>query len=230
MLSSAELFLKELFDVGPAEDTEYPNRWPPEDAIPGFRSYMQTTFRKFEKLNAEVLDALELGMQLPPGTFTKRCTQAASEFRFVNYPALSAADVQNGKITRAWPHYDIGVLSFLFQDNVGGLEICDGSSKDAFVPVVSETLTDLVVNVGETLHRWTNGIIKGGLHRVTTAPSIAAPDGQEIPQRRSVVFFAKADRTVSVAPLPALLDDDHAANFDDLTFLEYHQQRIATAY
>jgi len=221
---------KELFDVGPDEDVEYPNRWPQEDAIPGFRSYMLTTFRKFERLNAELLRALEVGMQLPPGTFTERCARGASEFRLVYYPALSTADAQNGKITRAWPHYDIGVLSFLFQDNVGGLEICDGGSEDAFVPVISERPTDLVVNVGETLHRWTNGTIKGGLHRVTTVPSIAVPDGEQIPQRRSVVFFAKADRTTSVAPLPALLDEAHTAKFDDLTFLEYHQQRIATAY
>ena len=189
---------------------------------------MENAFKKFEQITLDILGALELGMNLPAGAFTSRCLRSSSEFRMIHYPPLTIKDVQGGMISRAWPHYDIGVISLLFQDSVGGLEIDNGCG--GFASVTSNKPTDLIVNVAETLQRWSNGRLKAGLHRVTIPPSMEPGEEGSLPTRRSIVYFCKANRQASVAPLPDLVDEKHAPKYDDLTFLAYHQKRIQSAY
>ena len=191
---------------------------------------METVYGRFEKVTHDILAALEMGMNLSPGSFTNKCIQHASEFRFVHYPPITAEELRGGMVSRAWPHYDIGVISFLFQDNVGGLEMGDGRSSDGFVSVVSENPTDLIVNAAETLQRWSNGILKAGLHRVTIPRSMKEGDEGRIPERYSAVYFLKPDRTASVAPIPELVNHESPALYEDMTALEYHQRRVLAAY
>lgn len=217
-----------MYDIGPDYDQDFPNRFPAEAALPGFRTYMEDTFRKFEQITFEILEALEIGMDLPPGSFVSRCVQGSSEFRLIHYPPLAAEEAGGKLVDRAWPHYDIGVISLLFQDSVGGLEVDDGNG--GFEPVGSDRSTDLIVNAAETIQRWSNDLLKAGLHRVTVPRSSNSGEQCFLPTRRSVVYFCKANRKVSVAPLPQLVTQQHDAKYDDVTFFDYHQQRIQSAY
>jgi isopenicillin N synthase-like dioxygenase len=189
---------------------------------------MEKAFHQFEQITFDLLEALEIGMNLTPGSFTSKCVRSSSEFRMIHYPPITVEDTQGGLISRAWPHYDIGVISLLFQDSVGGLEIDDG--RGGFASATPEKPTDLIVNAAETIQRWSNGHLKAGLHRVTIPPSIKCGEEGRLPQRRSVVYFCKANRNASVAPLPELIKRDHIARYDDLTFLAYHQKRVQSAY
>jgi isopenicillin N synthase-like dioxygenase len=190
---------------------------------------MEQTYRGFEQISTDILQALEQGLQVPAGSLTAKCAKGSSEFRFIHYPPLLVKEAQEGMISRAWPHYDIGVISLLFQDSVGGLEIDDGSG--GFAPVVSDKPTDLIVNAAETIQRWSNDRLKAGLHRVTIPRTVDADQGDyTLPRRYSIVYFCKANREASVAPLPELIDERHEAKYDDLTFLAYHQQRLQAAY
>lgn len=214
--------------MGPPDDEHFPNRWPDEQAIPGFRSFIETTYAKFQSIVADILEALELGMGVQSGSLTSKCKKHASEFRFVHYPSIDARILQDGMVSRVWPHYDIGVLSLLFQDDVGGLQMAAGDGSDDFVSVTSDKPTDLIVNVAETLERWSNGILRAGLHRVTFPPD--TPSSGLLPERFSAVYFCKADRTSSVAPLPDLISAKNPAQYDDITALQYHQKRVLSAY
>lgn len=61
------------------------------------------------------------------------------------------------------PHTDFGALTLLAQDDVGGLQVQtpDGHWMDA--PKVESSF---VVNIGDMLHRMTNGLLKSTPHRV----------------------------------------------------------------
>lgn len=60
-----------------------------------------------------------------------------------------------------------GTITLLFQDNCGGLEV--RSPTGAFVPATPIAGT-IVVNAGDLLARWSNGLIKSTMHRVVQPP------------------------------------------------------------
>ena len=54
----------------------------------------------------------------------------------------------------------------LLQDEVGGPEIEYRKHPHAFIPLPLNP-NEMIVNVSDTLLRWTNDVLKAGIHRVT---------------------------------------------------------------
>ncbi|KAF2420705.1 Clavaminate synthase-like protein [Tothia fuscella] len=221
---------REHWDQGSANDLDFPNRWPGQKLIPEFRPTMENAFEQLEKVCHSIMSALEEAYQLPQGVFCKRMTHEknASEFRFNHYPSIEIEKLRAGKIGRIWPHYDLGVITLLFQDQVGGLEIEDRPSGD-FVPVETRSKSDLIVNVSEILTRWTNGRLPAGLHKVSLPPSLQNLEHGVVPERYSIAYFGKADRDASVGPLKEFVTGDKP-RFEDMTAIQYHRQRLSSAY
>lgn len=230
--------------MGPVGDVEFSNLWPREDALPGFRSWMEHYFATSQRLSLQLMRALEVAMALPAGALTDRCAGHASELRLNHYPATPAAALRDGGVAkRIWPHTDFGIITLLAQDGEGGLEIeaktkpaaapaGGGGSPSSFVPVPLEDPTELVVNVGDTLERWTNGRLGAGLHQVTLPRGVEADDLGDVvlPTRYSVAFFLKANRAASVGPIRLLVPEGGTAAYEEMTALEYQQRRTAIVY
>jgi isopenicillin N synthase-like dioxygenase len=53
------------FDHGPPKDTEFPNRWPDERELHGFRNFMEQFFEEFETFGFHLLQVLEIALQIP---------------------------------------------------------------------------------------------------------------------------------------------------------------------
>ena len=87
----------------------------------------------------------------------------------------------------------------------------------------------MIVNVSETLQRWSNDEIRAGLHQVTIPRNLQKLEKGLIPDRYSITYFAKADRDASVAPLPHFLRG-RTAKYEDMTAIQYHQSRLKSAY
>lgn len=130
---------------------------------------MESWYEKMEQVAARVMGALEHSFQLAPGSFLDKMTHEknASEARLLNYPAIEIQEINQGAVSRIWPHFYLGVITLLFQDDVEGLECEDRASADTFFSVGSNSRSEMVVNVSETLQRWTNDSLPAGLHRVT---------------------------------------------------------------
>lgn len=177
-----------------------------------------------------ILQALEVGLDLPARVLTSRCGGCSSELRLNSYPEIDIQELRRGKISRIHPHADLGVITCLFQDGLGGLELEDRSHAGSFVPIVPGARSEMVVNISETFQLWTNDIITAGIHRVTIPPMMKALTEGQVPARRSCAFFLKADGDASVAPLPQFVTDERPAAYVEMTALDYHQNRLATAY
>ncbi|KAL8786522.1 MAG: hypothetical protein Q9213_002749 [Squamulea squamosa] len=195
---------QEHFDQGSTKDLTYQNRWPQEHILPGFREFMESWYEKMAEIAGHLMEALEHAFVLPPGAFLGRMTHEknASEARLLHYPKIDMADINKGGVSRIWPHFDLGVITLLFQDGVGGLECEDRESRGNFISVGSDSRSEMVVNVSETLQRWTNGSVQAGLHRVTVPKTFEGRDSGMVPERYSVTYFCKADRDASVGALP----------------------------
>lgn len=205
---------------------QYPNKWP-EDALPEFRPLMEEIYERLQNLSIDIMRALELGLELSPGALVQRCIPAASELRLNHYPKVSLAKLRDSNIRRTWPHTDLGIITLLFQDTVGGLELEDRKRPRTFIPVTPGDPagpTELVVNISDTLQRWTNDRIRAGLHQVNVPASMKELDEGVCPDRYSSIFFLKADRSTSVGPLAEFVTKDRPAVYDECTALAYQQR------
>lgn len=212
---------------------EYPNQWPTEAELPGFKGLVEDCYDQLQATSIDIIGAIELGLALPAQSLTQRCFPAASELRLNHYPPVDLRTLAQGKVKRTWPHTDFGIITLLFQDGIGGLELENRKQPGTFIPVTSGDYngqTVMVVNISDTFQRWTNDAITAGVHQVTVPPSMKEKSSGTCPERYSAVFFFKADRNTSAGPLPDFVDEQHPALYDEITALQFQQRQTKMLY
>lgn len=211
-------------------DKEYPNKWPTRPELEGFRSFMEAFYEQCDEVCLELVKALEVGFGVEDGSLVERCIPSATDLRLTHYPPIAIEEMRSGRTSRISPHSDFGVVTLLFQDSTGGLEVEDRSSPDTFVPVPPTDTMEMIVNVGDTLQRWTNGKLIGGVHRVTIPEPLKKDVGIVLPERFTMAYLFKAQRTTSVAPLPKFITADNPAKYPDMNALQFQQWRNNILY
>lgn len=117
------------------------------------------------------------------------------------------------------------------QDNEGGLEYEDRRTAPGhFVPVCNDSPEDLIVSGANILERWTNGALKGGLHRVVVPERLdeskekkldgmmgSDDDNVLLPVRNSVVFLYRPGEEKSAGPMVEFVSADRPAAFEEVT-------------
>lgn len=232
---------REQLAIGPPEDQEWRTPWVDDSRAPGFREYMHGFYGECRAIGRALISAIELGLSVPSGTISSRYLPDAAELNMNYYPSIPLNELEKPTTKRIWPHSDLGILSMLFQDRVGGLEFEDRKQQGGFVPVACQEVGDMVVNVADTLERWTNGLIKAGIHRVVPPSALLARDpglqGGEaekvhsmVSERRSAVMFYRASGGTSVGPMPEFVTIDRPALFEDITAIQYLQSKNKHLY
>lgn len=202
---------------------------------------MTSGYDVLQRKSLEIIGAMELGLGIPSGTFANRCKPDASEFRVLHYPQISFKTLNEGKVKRAWPHTDFGIITLLFQDSVGGLELQDRNHSNKFIPVLpsaSGISSEMVVNISDMMQRWTNDVIKAGVHQVSVPRSLASNDIERadspiegvVPERHSVIFFFKPHGETSAGPLSEFVTEKNPAAYDEITALGYQKRRTQILY
>lgn len=152
---------------------------------------------------------------------------SGSILRYLYYPskhASSTATYQHdgsGSDARAGAHSDYGSITLLFQ-RVGqsGLEIqLPGGKEWAGVPVCPEGEgqgTPIVVNIGDLLSYWTDGLLRSTVHRVVFPDSSTRQEEHEQGQDRySIVFFSHPVDTTQLTPVPSPIVAAHRKARED---------------
>ena len=99
-----------------------PNQWP--SAVPELRPVVTEWMAQMDTVGQAVMRALAIGLGQPPDLFESVVTPDPEVLvKIIRYPAQDAAsDTGQG----VGPHHDSGLLSFILQDDVGGLEVLVG--------------------------------------------------------------------------------------------------------
>jgi isopenicillin N synthase-like dioxygenase len=217
--------LKEGFYLGneaPAEDAESvaqlftyaPNQWP--EGLPGFRDTLEAYTAKMESLCALTMRALALALYLPEDHFTRFCRGAISNLKLLHYPPQPPHPVADEKGCGA--HTDFGAITYLMQDDVGGLQVWDPARGWMDAPPVADSY---VVNLGDLIARWTNDRFRSTLHRVINR------SGRE---RYSVAFFFTGRPDHEIVCLPNCLADGEAPKYAPTTALGHLQEMLTRSY
>lgn len=193
--------MKETFDMGPVNDVTWPTAWPQgSDRCTAYREFMHQFYRDCTKAHDTLLELFEAALDLPKAELLGRVSDANGEIRLTHYPPISPTLLgQEAATYRIAEHTDVGVLTLLFQDSVGGLEIEDYSKSGSFRPVASERLDEMIVNIADTLQMWTASSLRSTNHRVL-CPTNFRKD-EMLPARYSIGYFGKANATAPMAPL-----------------------------
>ena len=172
------------------------NVWP--RALPGMRSEVSRYVDAVSALTCDLLKIAALGIDLPEQVFLRYFEEPLSLLRLIHYPPQSPSDESDGRFGIR-PHTDNCALTLLLQDGTGGLQIL---GRDREWVDVAPVAGSYVVNIGETMKLWTNGLFKATPHRVINR------SGR---QRYSVAFFMNADDGARVTPM---LEETRAAGFE----------------
>ena len=137
------------------------NQWP--DALfPRLRSELTPYYDALCDVARHVMSALALSLDQPADRFAPSYEKPLARGQLVYYPPSTAKDELEERFGVA-PHTDFGVLTFLLQDNSGGLQVQLRSGEWVAAPPIPGTL---VCNIGDLLQRWSNDRFRSTLHRV----------------------------------------------------------------
>lgn len=190
---------------------------------------MEWCYTVCEGICMQLMKALEIELDLPAHSLTSSCTPSASDLRLNHYPSTRSNDLQDGFASRISPHTDFGIVSLLLQDEVGGLEIENRGSPKSYIPV-PPCRSEMIVNVSDTLQRWTNDVLEAGVHRVTGPSGSLNNENSLIPKRFSMAYFFKAGREVSAGPLRYFVSAQRPPRYQHLTALEFQKWRNQKMY
>ena len=166
--ANGKLSARDSFDLGfpvTADDPEVkagtplyaPNKWPD---LPGFREAFGAYYGETYRLGMKILEGFALHFGKPEDFFTRHFTKPVADMVINHYwgeRGLHISDQASG------PHTDHGIVTILWQDSLGGLEVM---GKDGNWISATPLRGSYVINIGELMKRWTNGRFKATVHRV----------------------------------------------------------------
>ncbi|XP_066297175.1 uncharacterized protein [Branchiostoma lanceolatum] len=213
--------LKECFNIMPPL-TEG-QTWPAE--VSQFEPVMMDFYNSCHELARRLLEIIGKGLAIKNvdsfldkfkwvGKQAVGKGRNGTNLRSLRYPPVPGVVKENQ--IRCGEHTDFGCLSLLFQDNPG-LEVVNLEGEYVPAKPIPDTC---LVNIADTLQRWSADKLKSTRHRVVM------PESEEERRRvrRSLAFFCHCDGDAELKCL------DGSDKYQSLLAREYINERISVSY
>lgn len=192
--------LVEAFQLMPELDDDDPdvragkplhgrNLWPVD--VPGCSNFRATVLAYMDALAAlaeRMLRAFAAGLDVPPEALLGKFRKPLSQLRLMHYPPQPPQGAV--EMRGVSPHTDTGAFTILAQDENGGLEVQTRAGDWVEATPIPGTF---VVNIGDSVMRWTNDRFVSTPHRVINR------SGRD---RISLPYFVNADYDAVIECLP----------------------------
>ena len=190
-----------------------PNQWP--EWLPEFRPVLEAYHDTMVTVGRRLVEVIAAGLGDEHGEMAASFDPPTTWLRLLHYPPCppTAPDDLYGSA----PHCDFGFVTILSQDSVGGLQVQSAEGEWLDVPPVDNAF---VMNVGEMLHRWSNGRLRSTPHRVINR------SGHE---RYSVPFFFDPHVSTVITPLPSCVGDG-PAQYAPTDFGQFLRTELTAGY
>ena len=214
---------KEAFNLGrdiALDHPEYdlaklkgPNIWPTKDICSlencdGFRNVMEEYFDVATKVCLKLVRLLALAIGLEDKHALDSCFKEQFCTLRLNHYAAVESNPDSG-IFACGKHSDWGMITLLLTDNNPGLQI---QVDDKWIDVPPKSSKEegslFIVNLGDMLERWTNGMFRSTVHRVVTS-------GEK--ERYSIPFFCEPDFDTNVECLAVCCSEENPAKYPPTT-------------
>ncbi|MEV0455860.1 isopenicillin N synthase family dioxygenase [Catellatospora methionotrophica] len=189
-----------------------PNLWPTD--LPGFRDQVTGYLDAMLTLARTVFEIFAAGFGVPHEELTNGLDRPIAHMKLLRYPPTEPLARELG----IGAHCDAEALSILAQNDVSGLQVRNPDGQWIDVPPIPGTF---VVNIGEMLTRWTNGVFTATPHRVINVSGKV---------RYSIPFFFAPSYDTPVRPLDACINKDRPAQYGPISAGDYLMQRLKAIY
>lgn len=168
---SGQVFARDSFDLGfpmTEDDPEVkagtplyaPNKWPD---LPGFETALSTYYQGCYEVGMKILEGFALYLDQEETFFSRHFDRPVADMVINHYYGHATSKNLGGTELASGAHTDHGIVTILWQDNTGGLEVM---GKDGEWIAAAPIPGSFVINIGELMKRWTNGRFKATIHRV----------------------------------------------------------------
>lgn len=193
-----------------------PSQWPPE--LPEVRAQSLAYIAAMNTLSLRLMQLMALSLDLPESYFDAACRDPMVTLRMLRYPPHPEG--ADERTFGAGAHTDWGAVTVLAQDTHGGLEVqMPGGSWVAATPMAGT----FVVNLGDMIPRWTNGLYHSNPHRVRNTFSGGAP-------RYSIPFFYEPEYPARIVPVPGTVPEGEAPRHASCTAGEHLEEMYRRSY
>ncbi len=158
----------------------------------GMRNTVLRWMNEVTSLGTDLIRGIAMGLGMAEDWFAQNLTTDPTIlFRIFTYPPQSnfAKSISAKSVWGVGEHTDYGLLTMLWQDNSGGLEVFSAGEWLAVEPQPNT----FVCNIGDMLERLTNGVYRSTPHRVRNV------SGRD---RLSFPLFYDPSWNSHVVPLP----------------------------
>ena len=176
------------------------NLWPA--GLPGFRETVLAYMDAMAALAERMLRAFAVALDVPAEMLLEKFRKPLSQLRLMHYPPQPPQSLKEAQGVS--PHTDTGAFTILAQDANGGLEVRmrDGAWAPA-TPIPGA----FVINIGDSVMRWTNDRFVSTPHRVVNR------SGKD---RISLPYFVNADYDAVISCLPTCQGPDDPPKYPPL--------------
>ncbi len=221
--------LKEAYNIGSEFNQSNPtqlkagaslscNRWLFQNEY-----FCQTMLDFFSACNTAAMnlcEAMAIALGLSESFFRDKHARQENTLRLLHYPPIE--QTPSPEQLRAGEHSDYGSFTLLFQDAVGGLEVCNANGEWIEAPFMSETV---IVNTGDLMQRWTNHVFCSTKHRVRI------PQDQRAKQSRySIAFFCHPNQDTEISCLETCQSAERPPFYPPITAVNYLLSRLRATY
>jgi isopenicillin N synthase-like dioxygenase len=213
---------KEVFDfVDPTHGrSAHYNRWP--SGVDGFKEAMAAHYGAFSELALRTTELVFAALKLSDQSIANnRGDRTSSNMRLNHYTVGDPVPPQErdglnelGDVALGH-HTDLGLLTLLIQDNVGGLQAL--ASDETWIDIEPRPGT-IVINLADCMQVWTNDGYRAAVHRVL--PMTGS-------DRMSIPYFLNPPRDAVVAPIAELTS---TPSYRPFSFKEFIDARGADNY
>jgi len=190
------------------------NKWPSD--IVGFRENIEAYSTAMISLGLHISRLLARSLDLSPHYFDEALKHPTAALRLLRYPPQPSVTEFNQ--LGAGAHTDFGWITLLAQDDCGGLEVQTAAGDWIRAEPIEDTF---VVNLGDLVPRWTNGLYHSNMHRVLNNRS-----GRN---RHSIAQFYNVAYATRIECLPTCIREGEVARFTPCTAGEHRMQRLKDA-
>jgi isopenicillin N synthase-like dioxygenase len=191
-----------------------PNQWP--DRLPQMRDALLAYHAAARRFGERIFAAFALALDLDETFFAPLITKPMAHMRVLHYPSQDGPvdDRQIG----IGAHSDYECFTMLATDTVPALQVLNSAGQWIHAPPIDGCL---IVNVGDLMARWTNGLFASTVHRAINR------SGR---RRYSIPYFFGTDAHARIEVLPTCVSPERPARFPPITTSDYVRARFDATY
>ncbi|CAL5044431.1 unnamed protein product [Urochloa decumbens] len=184
------------------ESRRDPAHWP--DFVPGYRDTIVKYSDSMKDLAQRLLRIISGSLNLPPSYIEEAVGEVYQNITVSYYSPCPQPDLALGLQS----HSDMGAITLLIQDDVGGLEVL----KDGMWIPVAPVPDGILVILADQTEIITNGRYKSSVHRAVVNAERA---------RLSVATFYDPSKLRKICTAPQLVSKDEPQKYRDVVYGDY---------